>query len=62
MTPQFKLISSNNIDRFEERMNDFFSNLSAQEVIVDMKFATTALANSIEYSVLIHYQTTAAWE
>lgn len=60
MNPKFKLISSNNFDLFEERLNEFVESLPG-EIIVEVKFATTALSTTVEYSALVQYQQTAAW-
>jgi hypothetical protein len=60
MNPKFKLISSNNFDLFEERLNEFVESLPA-EVLVEIKFATTALNTTVEYSALVQYQQAAAW-
>ena len=62
MTPQFKLISSNSLDLFEERMNDFVSGLSKEAVIVDINFSTTAFSSTVEYSALIQYKQTESWD
>lgn len=62
MTPQFKLISSNRLELFEERLSDFVATLSPDDVIVDIKFTTTALTTSVEYSALVHYQQTQRWD
>lgn len=60
MNPKFKLISSNNFDLFEERLNEFVESLPT-EIIVEVKFATTALSTTVEYSALVQYQQAAAW-
>lgn len=62
MEPKFKLVSSNNFDLFEERLNDFVAALDRDDVIVDVKFSTTALEMTIEYSALVHYQRTERWD
>lgn len=62
MEPKFKLISSNNMDLFEERLNRFISSLGVDDIIVDVKFSTTAAGQSIEYSALVHYQRTESWQ
>lgn len=62
MKPKFKLISSNNFDLFEERLENFVSSLSDDDVIVNVEFSTSALDMSVEYSALIHYQPTEPWE
>jgi hypothetical protein len=56
MSPRFKLISSNNFDLFEERLNEFVESLPMDNEVVDIKFATAALHTTVEYSALIHYQ------
>jgi hypothetical protein len=58
---KFKLISSNSIDLFEERLNSFISTLSPDDIIVDVKFSTTSAGSSVEYSALVHYQETEVW-
>lgn len=62
MKPKFKLISSNNFDLFEERLENFVASLSDDDVIVDVSFSTSALDTTVEYSALIHYQPTEPWE
>ena len=62
MAPKFKLISSNSLDLFEERLNRFVESMDVNDIIVDIKFSTTALSSSVEYSALVHYQTTESWE
>ncbi|MEJ2666341.1 MAG: hypothetical protein P8Z81_04450 [Deinococcales bacterium] len=61
MIPKFKLVSSNNFELFEERLNDFISSLDRDDVVVDVKFATTALDMTVEFSALVHYQQTESW-
>jgi hypothetical protein len=61
MSPRFKLISSNNFDLFEERLNEFMESLPMDSVIVDIKFATAALHTTVEYSALVHYQQAQSW-
>jgi hypothetical protein len=59
MNPKFKLISSNNFDLFEERLNEFVESLPTGNMIVEVKFATAALHTTVEYSALVHQQTEA---
>jgi hypothetical protein len=61
MSPRFKLISSNNFDLFEERLNEFAESLPMNNVIVDIKFATAALHTTVEYSALVQYQQAEGW-
>jgi hypothetical protein len=59
--PQFKVITSNSLELFEERLNDFVEQMNRDDIIVDVKFATTALSSTVEFSALIQYQTTESW-
>ena len=61
MKTKLKLITASDIDLFEERLNKFLQGLKKDEIIVDIKYATAALGNSIEHSALIHYQLTESW-
>jgi len=61
MTSKFKLITSNSVERFEERMADFLALLEPDDVIADIKFSTVALSSSVEYTALIHYTRTEKW-
>ena len=61
MEAKFKLISSNNFELFENRLNDFIGSLDRDDVVVDVKFATAALNTTIEFSALVHYQQTESW-
>jgi hypothetical protein len=61
MSPRFKLISSNNFDLFEERLNEFVESLPLDNVIVDVKFSTTALHTTVEFTALVHYQQAQSW-
>lgn len=59
--PQFKVITSNSLELFEERLNDFVEQMNRDDIIVDVKFATTALSSTVEFSALIQYHTTESW-
>ncbi len=61
MEPKFKLISSNNFELFEARLNDFIASLDRDTLIVDVKFSTAALETTVEFSALVHYQETESW-
>ena len=61
MKAKFKLITATDISRFEERLNAFISELSEDDILVDVKFSTTIESRTTEYSALIHYQETEAW-
>jgi hypothetical protein len=61
-TPRFKLITSNSLELFEARLHDFVDQLDRDDMIVDVKFATTALsASSVEFSALVQYQKPESW-
>lgn len=59
--PRFKVITSNSVERFEERLKDYIDQLDRDELVVDVKFATVALPNSIEFSALVQTQKTESW-
>lgn len=61
MAAKCKLISSNDFDLFEERLNAFLATLTTEEVVVDIGFVTVALAASVEYSALVQYRQTESW-
>ena len=60
-TPRFKLITSNSLERFEERLHEFIDQMDRDETVVDVKFATAALGSSVEFTALVQYQKTEAW-
>jgi len=60
-TPRFKLITSNSVELFEERLHAFLDQLDRDDMIVDVKFATTAHAGGVEFSALVQYQKPEAW-
>lgn len=60
-TPRFKLITSNSVERFEERLHDFVDQMDRDEMVVDVKFTTAALGSSVEFSALVQYQKAEAW-
>lgn len=59
---QFKLISSNSLDLFEERINEFTRALPQDAVIVNINFSTTAFSSTVEYSALVQYKQTESWD
>lgn len=59
--PKFKLITSNSVERFEERLHEFIDQMDRDEMVVDVKFATAALGSSVEFTALVQYQKTEAW-
>ena len=61
MEPKFKLITSSGVDTFEERLNRFVTSLETDDIIVDVKFSTSATGQNVEYSALVYYQQTESW-
>ena len=61
MKTKLKLVTANDVNLFEERLNKFLQDLKTDEVIVDVKYASVAVGSTIEYSALIHYQLTESW-
>jgi hypothetical protein len=62
ITPKFKVVTSNAIERFEERLNEFVESLDRDDMVVDIKFSTCRTGgDGIEYSALIQYQKTESW-
>ena len=61
MNAKFKLVSSNNYELFQERLDNFVASLGDDDVIVNVEFSTTALETTVEFSALIHYQQTEPW-
>lgn len=59
--PRFKLITSNSIDRFEERLAAYLDQLDRDEMVVDVKFTTAALGTTVEFSALVQTQKTESW-
>ena len=59
--PRFKLITSNNLDLFEERLERYLEQLDRDEVVVDVKFSTAAFGETIEFSALVQTQKTESW-
>lgn len=61
MEIKLKLIGASDADLFERRLNDFLESLDRDDLVVDVKFSTAAVGTNLEYSALIHYQATDAW-
>jgi len=59
--PRFKLVTSNSLELFEERLNGYVEQLDRNEVVVDVKFATVSLGETLEYTALVQTQKTEAW-
>jgi hypothetical protein len=61
ITPKFKVISSNSLERFEERLNGFVEQMDRDEFIVDVSFQTCRLEQTVEFSALVRYQKAEAY-
>lgn len=59
--PRFKLVTSNSIDRFEERLAAYLDQLDRDEMVVDVKFTTAAVGTTVEFSALVQTQKTESW-
>ncbi|MEX2535630.1 MAG: hypothetical protein WD273_08525 [Trueperaceae bacterium] len=54
---RFKLVTSNDSELFEQRLQAFIDSLDRSAMIVDFEFTTVPLhSGGVEYSVLIHYR------
>lgn len=61
-TPKFKVVTSNSMERFEERLNAFIDSLDRDDIVVDVKFTTCRMSEStLEYTALVQYQKTESW-
>ncbi|MEX2542319.1 MAG: hypothetical protein WD314_10950 [Trueperaceae bacterium] len=59
---RFKLVTANEVELFEQRMNAFVDSLDRGDLIVDVEFATTQLASGgLEFSALVRFQRTESW-
>ncbi|MFO8148717.1 MAG: hypothetical protein R6T93_00330 [Trueperaceae bacterium] len=58
---RLKVITSNNLDLFQERLDRYLDQLDRDEVVVDVKFSTAALGETIEFSALVQTQKTESW-
>lgn len=59
--PRFKVVTSNSLELFEERLNAYLDQLDRDEMVVDVKFATAALGTMVEFSALVQTQKTESW-
>ena len=59
--PRFKVITSNSLDLFEERLAAYLDQLDRDEMVVDVKFTTATFGSSIEFSALVQTQKTESW-
>jgi hypothetical protein len=55
---RFKLITSNSLELFEERINGYVAQLDRDESVVDVKFSTAQPGDSLEYTALVQTQKT----
>lgn len=62
MDAKVKLVTSRNLELFERQLNEVLAGLARDDVIVDIKFSTSPYSGGVEYSALVHYQTTDEWQ
>lgn len=60
-TPRFKLITSTDVELFEERLHAFIDALDRDDMVVDVKFASCPSPGGVEFSALVQYQKPEAW-
>ncbi|MDZ7708048.1 MAG: hypothetical protein U5J97_09205 [Trueperaceae bacterium] len=57
-----KVVTANEVSLFEERLARTLQTLPADAVVVEVGFDTTALpSGAIQFSALVHLQTTETW-
>lgn len=57
-----KLISANDPDIFQERINRFVHGLPQDALVVDIEFSTTPSGAQTQYSALIQYKAVEEWK
>lgn len=61
MNARLKLVTANEASLFQERMQRFLEELPSNALIVDVKFSSTSVGDSLVYSALVHVQLTEEW-
>ncbi len=61
MKKQMKLVTANDPALFDERMERTLRNLPNDAVIAEIAFSTCAVGDGVQYSALVHLQTTESW-
>ncbi len=62
MRHEMKVVTANDVSLFEERLARTLEALPADAVVVEVGFDTTALpSGAIQFSALVHLQTTETW-
>lgn len=56
-----KLITANDSDMFQSRLNQFIEKLADDAMIVDIKFASSSSGNQTTFSALIQYKSVEEW-
>lgn len=59
---RFRVITANDPDIFQERLNRFVAELAEDTVLVDVKFAANAQGGQATYTALVQYKTVEAWK
>ena len=62
MKHEMRVVTANEASLFEERLGRVLETLPAEAVVVDVGFDTTTLpSGAVQFSALVHLQTTEAW-
>jgi Sporulation protein Cse60 len=56
-----KVISANDADIFQARMNGFLESLPEDAIIVDIKYTTAFSGTVALYSAMVQYKTVESW-
>ncbi|PZA05873.1 MULTISPECIES: hypothetical protein [unclassified Meiothermus] len=59
---RFRVITANDPDIFQERLNRFIEELAEDTVLVDVKFTTSAQGNQALYTALVQYKIVETWK
>lgn len=62
MRHEMKLVTANEASLFEERLARTLQTVPADAIVVEVGFDTTALpSGAVQFSALVHLQTTESW-
>lgn len=56
-----KIISANDGDIFQERMNRFLESLPEDTIIIDIKYTTAFSDSTSLFSAMVQYKTVESW-
>ncbi|MCL6527025.1 hypothetical protein [Meiothermus granaticius] len=57
----FKLISANDPDVFQDRLNRFVEGLPDEALLLEIKFSTATTGSQTAYSALLQYKAVEEW-